>query len=55
MAYLSFRYGNLQLNNFSALAIALTGMISIIFFVVASLNTDIKELIDSAVEKFEDD
>ena len=55
MAYLSFRYGNLELNNLSALAIAVTGIISIIFFVVASINTDTTELIDSAVEKFDDD
>ena len=55
MPYLSFRYGNLELNNLSALAIALTGMTSIIFFVVASLNTDTRELIDSAVKKIDED
>jgi hypothetical protein len=43
------------MNNLSAIAIALTGVVSILFFVVASLNTDTKGLIDSAVEKFDDD
>ena len=53
--HLAFRYGNLEMNNLSAIAIALTGVVSILFFVVASLNTDTKGLIDSAVEKFDDD
>ena len=43
------------MSNLSAIAIALTGVVSIIFFVVASLNTDTKGLIDSSVEKFDDD
>jgi hypothetical protein len=51
----AFRYGNLEMNNLSAVAIALTGVVSIVFFVVASLNTDTKGLIDSSVEKFDDD
>ena len=46
----AFRYGNLEMSNLSAVAIALTGMVSIVFFVVASLNTDTKGLIDSSVE-----
>ena len=51
----AFRYGNLEMSNLSAVAIAITGVVSIVFFVVASLNTDTKGLIDSAVEKFDDD
>ena len=51
MFYFAFRYGNLEMSNLSALAIALTGMVSIIFFVVASLNTDTQGLIDSAIKK----
>jgi hypothetical protein len=46
----AFRYGNLEMSNLSAVAIALTGVVSIVFFVVASLNTDTKGLIDSSVE-----
>ena len=48
----AFRYGNLEMSNLSALAIALTGVVSIVFFVVAFLNTDAKGLIDSSVENF---
>ena len=51
----AFRYGNLEMSNLSAVAIAFTGVVSIVFFVVASLNTDTKGLIDSSVEKFDDD
>ena len=51
----AFRYGNLEMSNLSAVAIALTGVVSIVFFVVASLNTDTKGLIDSSVQKFDDD
>jgi hypothetical protein len=43
------------MSNLSAVAIALTGLISIVFFMVASLNTDTKGLIGSAVRKFDDD
>jgi hypothetical protein len=43
------------MSNLSAVAIALTGVVSLVFFVVASLNTDTKGLIDSSVEKFADD
>ena len=43
------------MSNLSAVAIAFTGVVSIVFFVVASLNTDTKELIDSSVQKFDDD
>ena len=39
------------MSNLSALAIALTGVVSIVFFVVATLKTDTKGLIDSAIEK----
>ena len=51
----AFRYGNLEMSNLSAVAIAFTGVVSIVFFVVASLNTDTKGLIDSLVQKFDDD
>jgi hypothetical protein len=50
MILFAFRYGNLEMSNLSAVAIALTGVVSIVFFVVASLNTDTKGLIDSSVE-----
>ena len=43
------------MSNLSAVAIALIGAVSIVFFVVASLNTDTKGLIDSSVQKFNDD
>ena len=43
------------MGNLSAVAIAFTGVVSIVFFVVASLNTDTKGLIDSSVQKFDDD
>ena len=52
---LAFGYENLEMSNLSAVAIALTGLISIVFFMVASLNTDTKGLIGSAVKKFDDD
>ena len=55
MITFAFRYGNLEMSNLSAVAIALTGVVSIVFFVVASLNTDTKGLIDSSVQKFDDD
>ena len=51
----AFRYGNLEMSNLSAVAIAFTGVVSIVFFVVASLNTDTKGMIDSSVQKFDDD
>ena len=51
----AFRYGNLEMSNLSAVAIAFTGVVSIVFFVVASLNTDTKGLIDSSVQKFDND
>ena len=43
------------MSNLSAVAIALTGVVLIVFFVVASLNTDTNGLIDSSVEKYDDD
>ena len=55
MIYFVFKYGNLEMSNLSAIAIALTGVVSVVFFVIASINTDTKGLIDSSVEKFKDD
>ncbi len=55
MIYLAFRYGNLEMSNLSAVVIALAGLLSLVFFVLASLNTDTQGLIDSAVQKFDDD
>ena len=55
MIFFAFRYGNLEMSNLSSVEIALTGVVSIVFFVVASLNADTKGLIDSSVEKFDDD
>ena len=55
MCPLAFRSGNIDRSALSAVAIALTGVASLVFFVVASLNTDTKGLIDSSVEKFDDD
>ena len=55
MILFAFRYGNLEMSNLSAVAIAFTCVVSIVFFVVASLNIDTKELIDSSVQKFDDD
>ncbi len=54
MTDFAFSYGNLEMSNLSAFAIALTGVVSIIFFVVATLNTDTQGLIESAVEKLDD-
>ena len=53
--WIAFGYENLEMSNLSAVAIALTGLISIVFFMVASLNTDTKGLIGTAVRKFDDD
>ena len=55
MIYLAFRYGNLEMSNLSVVVIAAAGVLSLVFFVVASLNTDTQGLIDSAVQKFDDD
>ena len=55
MVPFAFRYGNLEMSNLSAVAIAFTGVVSIVFFVVVSLNTDTKGLIDSSVQKFDND
>ncbi|WP_186489419.1 hypothetical protein [Synechococcus sp. BIOS-U3-1] len=52
---MAFRYGNLEMSNLSVVVIAASGVLSLVFFVVASLNTDTKGLIDSAVQKFDDD
>ena len=53
--WIAFGYENLEMSNLSAVAIALTGLISIVFFMVASLNTDTKGLIGSAVRRFDND
>lgn len=50
-----FTYGNLVMSDLSAIAIATTGIVSIVFFVVASITTDTKALINSSVEHFDDD
>ena len=55
MSSFAFSQGNLEISNLTLVAIALTGVSPLVFFVVASLNTDIKGLIDSSVEKFYDD
>ena len=55
MIYLAFRYGNLEMSNLSVVVIAAAGVLSLVFFVVASLNTDTQGLIDSALQKFDDD
>ena len=55
MIYFAFQYGNLEISNLSVVAISLVGLLSIVFFVIASLNTDTKGLIDSAVQKFDGD
>ena len=43
------------MSNLSVVVIAAAGVLSLVFFVVASLNTDTQGLIDSAVQKFDDD
>jgi len=50
MNLIAFRYGNLEMSNISAGAILFTGVVSIIFFVIASLKTDTKGLIESSIE-----
>ena len=55
MTCFAFRYGNLEMSNLSVVVIIAAGMLSLVFFVVASLNTDTQGLIDSAVQKFDDD
>tara|TARA_B100000925_G_C21926259_1_gene438162 strand:- start:46 stop:216 length:171 start_codon:yes stop_codon:yes gene_type:complete len=50
MNLIAFRYGNLEMSNISAVAILFTGVVSIIFFVIASLKTDTKGLIESSIE-----
>ena len=55
MTCFAFRYGNLEMSNLSVVVIIAAGLLSLVFFVVASLNTDTQGLIDSAVQKFEDD
>ena len=55
MILFAFRYENLEISDLSALAIALTGVVLTVFFVVAFLDMNTKALIDSSVEKFDDD
>ena len=55
MTCFAFRYGNLEMSNLSVVVITAAGLLSLVFFVVASLNTDTQGLIDSAVQKFDDD
>ena len=43
------------MSNLAAVGIAATGLVSVTFFIVASINTDTQGIIDSAVEKFEDE
>ena len=51
MNLMAFRYGNLEMSNISAGAILFTGVVSIVFFVIASLKTDTKGLIESSIER----
>ena len=51
---IAFRYGNLEMSNISAGAILVTGVVSIVFFVIASLKTDTKGLIESSIERPDD-
>ena len=51
MNLIAFRYGNLEMSNISAGAILVTGVVSIVFFVIASLKTDTKGLIESSIER----
>lgn len=44
--FFAFQYGNLEMSNASAIAIALTGVLSVAFFVIASLTTDTKGLLE---------
>ena len=44
--FFAFQYGNLEMSNASAIAIALTGVLSVTFFVIASLTTDTKGLLE---------
>ena len=55
MITFAFSYGNLEMSNLTAVGIAATGLVSVTFFIVASINTDTQGIIDSAVEKFEDE
>ena len=48
--HIAFSYGNLEMSNISAAAILVTGILSIVFFVIASLKTDTKGLIESSIE-----
>ena len=52
---LAFQYGNLEMSNASAIAIAITGILSITFFVIASLTTDTKGLLEWSKQHLDDD
>ena len=51
MQQIAFSYGNLEMSNISAAAILITGIVSIAFFIIASLKTDTKGLIESSIER----
>ncbi len=51
MQQIAFIYGNLEMSNLSAAAILITGILSVVFFVIASLKTDTKGLIESSIER----
>ena len=51
VSLIAFRYGNLEMSNISAGAILVTGVVSIVFFIIASLKTDTKGLIESSIER----
>ena len=52
---LGFVYGNLEMSNASAIAIGITGVLTLSFFVIASIKTDIKGVLDWSKETFSDD
>ena len=43
------------MSNLSAIALAITGFLSITFFIIASLKTDVEGVLDWSKEKFPDD
>jgi len=52
---LAFQYGNLEMSNASAIAIAIAGILSIAFFVIASLTTDTKGLLEWSKQHLDED
>ena len=55
MFLLGFKYGNLEMSNIAATAILLVGTIPFLFFIVASLKTDMQGLVDSSTEQKKND